>query len=207
MRRFTDSTGRAWRLRLNVDALGRIRTLAGVDLLDSAGRDFAALLYHPAAFAAALFAAVEPDAYARDVAEGQFLDAMDPPACEQALTAFLDELSDFFPPPRTKAAKQQPPKAFDAWQSLRRLAGVAGVAPGPHTLRELIDMADGRNRSEWRRTAQVLTLLNNAHFVEKRSPEDFYPYSDESSAPPLKISMLMLKPVFVPGAAAEVPAQ
>jgi hypothetical protein len=197
MRRFTDSTGRCWRLKLDLDALERIRTLAGIDLLDSTGRDFAALLHHPTTFTAILFAAVEPDAYARDVTEEAFLDAMGAAACEQALPLFAGEFGDFFPPPRAKPPKQSA-KPVEAWQSVRRLAGVAGVSPGPHTLRELVDMAEGRERSEWRRTAQVLALLYNAHFKGDKTPEDFYPFKDVgSAAPPLKISMAMLAPVFV----------
>jgi len=69
---------------------------------------------------------------------------------------------------------------------------VAGVDPGPLTLRELALMAEGRARLEWGQTAQLLALLYNAHRTEGAralSADDFDPYREPRGQPELSITV------------------
>lgn len=56
---------------------------------------------------------------------------------------------------------------------------MSGVDPGPFTLRELAWMADGRERSQWWRTASLLALTYNLQRDPKQSvarePAWFHP--------------------------------
>ena len=65
-----------------------------------------------------------------------------------------------------------------------RLAGAVGVDPGPLTLRELLWMAEGRDRARWRHTSAVMALIANVNRDPKKGrlfePSDFDPHSDES---------------------------
>ncbi|HOF17722.1 MAG TPA: hypothetical protein PK082_02340, partial [Phycisphaerae bacterium] len=60
-------------------------------------------------------------------------------------------------------------------------AGVAGVDPGPRTLRELVWMAEARDKADWSRTARLLALLANCHRDPKKTrpfqAADFDPYA------------------------------
>jgi hypothetical protein len=59
-----------------------------------------------------------------------------------------------------------------------RLAGEAGVAPGPHTYGELAAMADGRRRFEWAQTAALRADVINANPFRRGSairPQDLDP--------------------------------
>lgn len=71
------------------------------------------------------------------------------------------------------------------------------------TLRELLWMADGRGRSAWSHTAQILAMIANANRNPKKKPspfkpEEFFPYKAEESKPIQKTNDLsILKSVFV----------
>jgi hypothetical protein len=197
VRRFTDSTGRPWRLRLDVDAMDRIRTLAGIDLLDSSRPRLRRPCVTPPTsppFSSPLSSPTRSPARCR----GRVPDAMGPAACEQAVPIFAAEFSDFFPPPRGQPTKTEPPKSFDAWQCLRRMAGVAGVPAGPHTLEswsiwpEAANAASGGRRRECCRCCTTPTSW-------RRNGRGLLPVQGRRPAiAALKISMLMLKPLFVP---------
>lgn len=53
------------------------------------------------------------------------------------------------------------------------LAGIVGIDPGPHTLRELTWMAEARQRSEWARTAAIKATLININRDQKKHREPF----------------------------------
>lgn len=62
------------------------------------------------------------------------------------------------------------------------LAGNIGLNPGPYTMRELFWMNDGRNKSEWARTALIACLLANPNRDTKKhskpfTPDEFNPYA------------------------------
>lgn len=68
------------------------------------------------------------------------------------------------------------------------LAGICGVVPDFLTLRELLIMAEGRQRSQWNQTASILAMIANVNRdTSKRStpfrPDEFNPFDN---APPQK---------------------
>ena len=58
------------------------------------------------------------------------------------------------------------------------MAGIAGVDPDPHTLRELVLMADGVRRDEWDRASLLAAIQFNRgrKRQHQRTPEDFNPF-------------------------------
>ena len=42
-----------------------------------------------------------------------------------------------------------------------------GIDPGPFTLRELIQMAEGRRRAEWERAARIVCEVHNCHCTDE----------------------------------------
>lgn len=64
---------------------------------------------------------------------------------------------------------------------MAELSGIAGIEPGPLTLRELEWAANARARFEWRQTSSVMALLANVHRNPKKvgpfKPEDFDPFA------------------------------
>ena len=80
------------------------------------------------------------------------------------------------------------------------MAGIAGVDPGPLTLRELMWMVDGRREEAWSHTAALMSLQANIHRDRKKrnspfSPADFHPYLKPE--PPPQVDVSILKDVFV----------
>ena len=57
-----------------------------------------------------------------------------------------------------------------------------GIDPGPFTLRELMDMAEGRARERWTHTSWLLAMMANVNRDPKKSrvfhPDDFNPYAE-----------------------------
>lgn len=192
MRRFKDSTGRTWRLTIDVAALMRVRDLAGLDVLATDGATLAQIVYHPTDFADVLLSLLDAD--------DSLLDALDGDALARAAEAFTAELTSFFPPPSPSKRLAAASKPADPWRTLYRLAGILGVDPGPFTLRQLADMADGRRRSEWLHTSALLAMLFNTtpHKGEGKSPDDFFPFDkEEAEKSPAKFPMTVLMPFFV----------
>ncbi len=79
--------------------------------------------------------------------------------------------------------------------------------PGPLTLRELVWLAEARQRDQWNHTASVMALIANVNRDPKKGrlakPDDFHPlrkhnHSTESSErqPPVA-DISILKAVFV----------
>ena len=75
---------------------------------------------------------------------------------------------------------------------------------GPRTLRELVFMAQARQRSAWERTSWVLALIANVNRDPKRQPRafrpaDFDPYAKEHQRPAVatKRAFELMKQVFV----------
>lgn len=62
------------------------------------------------------------------------------------------------------------------------LAGIAGVDPGPHTLRELAWLADGARRDAWDRASLIAALVKNTTATKKADltkPSDLHPYEQQ----------------------------
>ncbi len=107
MKTFTDNAGRTWTVTINVDAIKRVRTLVQVnllDVLDDGCKLLAELHDDPVLLVDVLYCVCKPEADTQNVSDEEFGRAMSGDAILQASTALLEELSDFFPNARQRAA-------------------------------------------------------------------------------------------------------
>lgn len=98
MRTFADNTGRSWTIVVNVDAIKRVRSLLGVNLLEIVDGDLIErLATDPVLLCDVLYAILKPEADAQQITDQDFGRAMAGDAIDLATTALLEELVDFFP--------------------------------------------------------------------------------------------------------------
>ena len=110
MKTFTDNAGRTWTVTINVDAIKRVRTLVQVnllDVLDDGCKLLAELHDDPVLLVDVLYCVCKPEADTQNVSDEEFGRAMSGDAILQASTALLEELSDFFPNARQRAAMKE----------------------------------------------------------------------------------------------------
>lgn len=101
MKTFTDNAARTWTVSINVDAIKRVRDLAGVNLLDVVdGKLLEQLTSDPILLCDCLYSVVKPEADARKISDVDFGRSMGGDAIDAATTALLEELVDFFPSAR-----------------------------------------------------------------------------------------------------------
>jgi len=183
---FKDAEGREWIVRVTVATIKRIRDTIGLDILD--GENSIALLSSdPVTLCDVLYLSCKDDADNRNVSDEEFGRALWGDALDAATNAFLEALADFFRNPRQRKeeAGQRGNGSTDSgrgellWREIYRSAGIVGVDPGPYTLREILWMRDGREMTEWNRTAWVCALIANVNRDPKKSkafqPIDFHP--------------------------------
>ena len=115
MKSFTDNLGRTWTLVVNVAAIKRVRALCGVDLnaiveIDKDQNPTAELLERlstdPVLLVDVLFAVCKPECDQKGVTDEDFGAAMAGDAIEQATSALLDEIVDFFPTAKRMAMQK-----------------------------------------------------------------------------------------------------
>ncbi len=105
MKSFTDNLGRAWTLVVNVATIKRVRALCGVDLNSiievEDGKPTTKLLERlstdPVLLVDVLYAVCKPECDSKNVTDEDFGAAMAGDAIENATSALLDEVIDFFP--------------------------------------------------------------------------------------------------------------
>ena len=114
MKSFTDNTGRAWTLVVNVATIKRVRALCGVDLNSIVevedGKPSAKLLERlsgdPVLLVDVLYAVCKPECDQRGVSDEDFGAAMAGDSVEAATDALLDEVIDFFPETKRRAFRK-----------------------------------------------------------------------------------------------------
>ena len=101
MTSFKDAAGREWRLEINVDTIKRVRgSTLKVNLLDVVDRKSALLgqlAEDPVFLVDLLFVLCQPQAEKENVSDVVFGQAMAGDVIEQATTALLEEIANFFP--------------------------------------------------------------------------------------------------------------
>jgi hypothetical protein len=98
MTTFTDTQGRAWNLAVNGDTIGRVKELAGVNLMELRGAELPRRLADdPALLCDVLYAMCKPKADAAPLTDEQFAAAMFGDAIEQATDALLAAFVEFSP--------------------------------------------------------------------------------------------------------------
>lgn len=98
MTTFTDSAGRTWQLNLTIDAVKRVRSLVGVNLLELEQGDpplMTRLGLDVILLCDVIFAIVQPQAEAQGVSDTDFGAALGGEAIMAAHTAFYEALVNF----------------------------------------------------------------------------------------------------------------
>ena len=98
MRTFVDNAGRTWTVAVSVDSIKRVKSLLSVNLLDAIeGKLIEQLASDPVLLCDVIYVLCKPEADARNVSDEEFGRAMAGDAIDNATTALLEELVDFFP--------------------------------------------------------------------------------------------------------------
>lgn len=98
MKTFHDNTGRGWAVNINVDCIKRVRALLDINLLDAVnGKLLEQLVSDPILLCDCLYAVCKPEADEKQISDEDFGRAMAGDAIDNATTALLEELVDFFP--------------------------------------------------------------------------------------------------------------
>jgi hypothetical protein len=98
MKTFTDNAGRTWTVAINVECIKRVKTLLSVNLLDAIeGKLIEQLVSDPILLCDVIFAICKPEADTKEISDEEFGRAMAGDAIDNATTALLEELVDFFP--------------------------------------------------------------------------------------------------------------
>ncbi|MCG3178307.1 MAG: hypothetical protein BIFFINMI_00633 [Phycisphaerae bacterium] len=109
MKTFTDTTGRTWDIVVNVDTIKRVRDLTKISLLEivEPGNALVDRLASDVILVCdVLFAVVKPQADERKVSDTDFGRSLSGDVIDQATTALLEELIDFFPSRRRAILRQ-----------------------------------------------------------------------------------------------------
>lgn len=99
MKTFRDARGREWTIEINVSALKRVKSLAGVDLtkiVDPKSADARLLFDDIVVLGDAIAAAVQPQLESRSLTAEEFGDALHEEHVEAATRALLEGVIDFF---------------------------------------------------------------------------------------------------------------
>ena len=107
MRTFTDNAGRTWLLAINVASVKRVRALVGIDLyklIDDGLEPLARLVSDPVDLADVLYCLVRDEADTKQITDEDFGRCLAGDAITAAADAFVEELIDFFPEARARAA-------------------------------------------------------------------------------------------------------
>ncbi len=101
MMSFKDNSGRTWTLRIDVDAVKRVRELLDIDLLAVIeGKHIDRLTNDPLFLCDVVYAVCKPQADERRVSDAEFGRGMYGDAFEAAYAALTEALIAFFPPGR-----------------------------------------------------------------------------------------------------------
>ena len=98
MKTFNDNAGRTWTVAVNVECIKRVKSLLDVNLLDAIeGKLIEQFVSDPILLCDVIYAVCKPEADTKNVSDEEFGRAMAGDAIDNATTALLEELVDFFP--------------------------------------------------------------------------------------------------------------
>ena len=98
MKTFNDNAGRTWTVAINVECIKRVKTLLSVNLLDAIeGKLIEQLVSDPVLLCDVIYAICKTEADTKEITDEEFGRAMAGDAIDNATTALLEELVDFFP--------------------------------------------------------------------------------------------------------------
>ena len=98
MKTFTDNAKRQWNISVTIDAVKRVKSLLDVDLMEAAtGKLIQELSDNPVLLCDVIYCIVKPQADEKNITDEEFGKAMAGDAIDQATSAFLEDLVNFFP--------------------------------------------------------------------------------------------------------------
>jgi hypothetical protein len=107
LKTFQDNAGRTWTIAVNIAATKRVKSLAGVNLMDAINGDLLEnLATDPVLLCDVIYAICKAEADAQNVTDEQFGQAMAGDAIEHATVALLEELVDFFPEAKRRVLRK-----------------------------------------------------------------------------------------------------
>ena len=107
MASFRDGNGKTWDVRVDVAAVKRVLDLAHVDLrVIESGKTLAELALDPIKLVDTLYAVVKPQIDAAGLTDEQFAALFAGDVLEQAATALIDGILDFFPASQRRALEK-----------------------------------------------------------------------------------------------------
>ncbi len=115
----------AWEVKINVGSIKRVKGLCEIDLLDAVkdkGELLSRLIDDPVLLCNIVYALCEKQAAEKNITDEQFGEAMAGDALEQATTALLEELVDFFPSRRREVLRAALEKMNQAQEKIADLA-------------------------------------------------------------------------------------
>ena len=107
MHTFADNLGRTWYVDVNVTTIRRVRAVLDVDLyqlVDDGMQALGKLVADPVRLADVLYVLCKDDADSKNISYEDFGRALAGDAISSAAEAFVEELIDFFPDERSRAA-------------------------------------------------------------------------------------------------------
>jgi hypothetical protein len=107
MHTFADNLGRTWYVAINVATIRRVRAALDVDLyqlVDDGMQELGKLVSDPVRMADVLYVLCKEDADGKNITDEDFGRALGGDAITAAAEALVEELVDFFPEERSRAA-------------------------------------------------------------------------------------------------------
>lgn len=112
MASFTDAKGTAWNIRIDVNTLRRVRDATQVDLMRILEPEFLTELGgDPITLVSVLWAIVEPQANSAHISPETFGESLTGDAIDEAASALIEGIADFFPSSRAKILRKIKAKA------------------------------------------------------------------------------------------------
>ena len=144
MKPFTDASGRTWELTVVVSAVKRVRDLLGVDLMDVASGDLLERLADdPVLLVDVLYVLCKPQADAKSITDEDFGRAMVGGVLDEAASALMKELLDFFPSAQRARALGKMARKLEAQQAAVAEAAAALAAIPPSAVAASVAKEDG----------------------------------------------------------------
>jgi hypothetical protein len=101
MRTFKDNQGRSWDISITAASLKRVKDLLKIDLIENSTNEkeniFFKVAENPVMLCDIVYVICKPQAEERKITDEQFGEAMGGDAIDEATTAFIEDLIDFFP--------------------------------------------------------------------------------------------------------------
>jgi putative transposase len=131
---FRDGNDKTWEVRVDVAAVKRVLEFAKVDLrVIESGKTLAELALDPVKLVDTLYAIVKPQADAAGLTDEQFGGLFAGDVLEQAATALMDGILDFFPASQSRALGKLRKLNIRAvsWNTVKNILKENGYDPGP----------------------------------------------------------------------------